>query len=144
MEMFGKSKPIRKIYLVGPLNTPSCRDDTDNESEAYLYNIRDMIKVAVRLIKNGLSPYPIGMDFSYFFNDSKITIEELKNVSLSWLEVSDAVLTLPNWDKSEGSIKEVAKARELQIPIFHNYDFLISYITARNTMIELENEENQT
>jgi len=43
---------------------------------------------------------------------------------MAWLVVSDAVLVLPGWLNSKGTIAEVDKASRLSIPIFHSLDDL--------------------
>jgi len=36
---------------------------------------------------------------------------------MAWLEVSDIVFVVPGWDKSKGTLAELDRAEELDIPI---------------------------
>lgn len=51
------------------------------------------------------------------------------NVDLPWVEVSDAVLRLPG--ESTGADREVARASEMGIPVFHSVADLIAWGRAK-------------
>ena len=42
----------------------------------------------------------------------------IKEYSLLWLELCDAVLLVPGWENSSGTRAELARAKELDIPVF--------------------------
>lgn len=108
---------IERVYVAGPLTPRGSREDTKNPAVEYLYNVRDMIRAGVQLIENGYSPYIPGIDLQLFLSGD-ITEEQIKNVSMAWLEKSDAVLVLPYTDSSTGVIAELERARSLGIPVF--------------------------
>jgi len=49
----------------------------------------------------------------------------IKDLSMAWLDVSDAVLVLPKYRKSGGTNLEIARAKELGIPVFYSIEDII-------------------
>ncbi len=75
--------------------------------------------MGAKLIKQGHSPFVPHIDFLFqFFEDLKI--EDYYRYSMAWLEASDIVLVLPNSENSKGTQIEIARAKELGIPIAHS------------------------
>lgn len=97
-----------RIYLAAPYERPDP-----------ITNLRPVLTAAEILIRAGHIPfvphltmlwdlvYPHGTDFWYEYD-------------LSWLEVCDAVLRLPG--ESEGADMEVARARELGLPVYDSME----------------------
>ena len=50
----------------------------------------------------------------------EITDKMIKEYSLAWLEVSDCVLVLPGYENSKGTLAEIDRATELDIPIYYS------------------------
>jgi hypothetical protein len=46
---------------------------------------------------------------------------------MDWLEVSDIVYVLPGFETSKGTLAEIERAEELNIPIVYSFEELISY-----------------
>jgi len=118
-------RTIKRVYIAGAL-TPKGQD---NHATEYLANVRRFIRVAVDLILLGYVPFCSGVDFIYFlclFPFEQITEKRIKEVSLGWLEVSDAVLLLKGWETSTGTLAEIEFAREHGIPIFKSKEDLIA------------------
>jgi len=84
-------------------------------------NMRLGMKVATELFLKGHYPFVPWFDHHFFFmkGDKKITIEMIQEYSLRWLEVSDAMVVLPNWKKSKGTQFEIDMAKALGIPIYY-------------------------
>ncbi len=80
-------------------------------------NIRNGIKLSVEVLQAGYSPFSPFIDFQFSLV-KEITIEQYYAYSMSWLEVADAVLLVPGYEDSKGTAKEIARARELNIPVF--------------------------
>jgi hypothetical protein len=78
------------------------------------------------LIEMGLHPFPVFCDYAYLMNDH-IPVAMLQNVSLAWLEVADAVLMLPDWERSKGARRERQRAKTMCIPIFYNTKDLLEW-----------------
>ena len=120
MEMF----MIRRIYVAGSI-TPY---PSEHPVFGFLSNIARGIRASLDLLLKGYSPFCPFLDFQYWFflrNDETITEKMIKELSMTWLEVCDAVLVLSKYRKSQGTLAEIAKARELKIPVFYSLDDLI-------------------
>lgn len=113
---------FKRIYLAGPLTPRGFREDCGgNPAIEYLYNVRDMLRVAHRLIADGYAVFIPGMDFPMFLVNN-LTVEQIYKQGLAFLEVCDAVVCLPyDKEKSAGVIAELERARALGLPIFYGY-----------------------
>jgi hypothetical protein len=127
MEMSTK-KYIERVYIAGPITPRGLRKDTDNAAVEYLYNIRDMFRVAIQLMDNGYSPFVPACDFPLFLVDD-IAPEKMYGTGLAWLEKSDAILLLPyDAEKCHGVVAELEKAKELGIPVFTSINDINEYM----------------
>ena len=114
-------KPRAIVYIAGPL-TPH---GPNNHAIEYLGHVAEMLKVARTLIKKGYAPFCPAIDFAYFLNTEDTPSErEIKDVSLAFLLVSNAVYMLPGWTFSAGCKVEYELARELGIPIVYSMEQL--------------------
>ena len=69
------------------------------------------------------------MDKSYVIDkpESDFTVKQFYDYSMAWLDVSDAVLLLPGWEKSKGTLAEIERANELRIPVFNTEQDLFDW-----------------
>ena len=121
-------KKHSKIYLAGRL-TPQCLTSV-NPAIDYLFNLRTMFKWAVKVLLAGFDPFCPAADFMYFLNlaeDEHITEQMIKRYSKSWLEACDAMLLLPGWKDSAGTLAEIKFCEEHNIPVFETLDELILF-----------------
>jgi len=121
-------KKIEYVYAAGPL-TPRGIKSTNSAIE-YLYNLKDIAKVQIDLIKAGFTPYPTGLDFVYFLTlpeGERITEQTIKKISKNWLKRSDAILMTKYWERSPGSIAEKKLAESLGIPVFYLIQDILDY-----------------
>lgn len=106
-----------RVYCAGAYNADNVID--------VLANIRRGIMAASEIMQEGYAVYAPWLDFqlgltqSYMFNR-----EEYQANSMAWLEVSDAVYVVPGWEKSAGTACEIARAKELGIPVVFRFDDL--------------------
>ena len=111
-----------RVYIAGALTASSL---------SYLENMRRMITVATRLFILGLSPFCPCLDYHYALNrtdlDEKFVLGQFHRASLPWLEVSKAVLVLPQYKKSRGTKGEIKRARQIGIPVFYEPDVFFLY-----------------
>lgn len=110
---------MKRIYVAGSYGA-------DNVITV-LNNIHRGTKTSVELLKMGLIPFCPWLDHQFQFYDTTLTVEDYYRYSIAWLEVSDAVLVLPDWKNSQGTQKELARAKELGIPIFFSKEDLIKF-----------------
>ena len=91
-----------------------------------LKNIKDGISFSAKVMKCGFSVYVPWLDHQLaFFED--FDVQTYKDVSMSWLEVSDAVILVPDQERSQGVLDEIQRAKELNIPVFESLDDLIGW-----------------
>ena len=110
---------IRYVYCAGPL-TPKGTHST-NQAIDYLYSVREMVTVAVKLLRAGYTPFCPAVDFLYFMvggPEERIKEMEIKRYSKDWLDKCDCIVLCKGWKTSEGTLKEVERADELGIPVF--------------------------
>jgi len=117
---------IKTIYVAGAINPYP----TERPALGFLANIHRGIRASIQLILNNYFPFCPFLDFLYFLviqNGKNITEKMIKDVSMGWLERCDAILVLSRYRKSEGTLAEIARAKELKIPVFYSMDDLLDY-----------------
>jgi hypothetical protein len=99
---------IRTIYIAGPYTTP---DPCENTHIA--------IGVAENLISLGFVPH-----LTHFWHTMRPhTYDFWLQYDLVWMEKCDAVFRIEG--ASIGADREVARAKELGIPVFNSYSMLV-------------------
>ena len=117
---------IKRVYVAGTMS-PTRKDE--HPVVQFLDNIRKGQRASVEVLFAGFTPFSPFLDFQYWFqlrNNEKITEKMIKALSMDWLEVSDAVLVTHPYRASSGTLAEIARARELGIPVFYSLDDLIA------------------
>jgi len=103
-------KKYKRVYIAGKYN--------DDNIIGCLNNIKIGIKRCVDILHEGeFIPFCPWTDFLFQFFNEGLTIEDYYKYSMAWLEVSDEVWVLPNWESSKGTQAELKRAKELNIPI---------------------------
>ena len=97
----------------------------------YLRNLRKGIRLSVEVLQAGFCPFSPFINYSFFLalreEEEDITGEQIKAYSLVWLESCDALLLVPGYEHSKGTLAEIARAQELGIPIFTSLSALIGH-----------------
>lgn len=117
---------IQRIYVAGAI-TPY---PSEHPVIGFLQNITRGQRMSKDLLLKGYTPFCPFLDFMYFMQlreGENITENQIKKLSMDWLEVCDAILVLPRYRKSEGTKAEIARAKELNIPIFYSVEDLEDY-----------------
>ena len=123
---------INLVYCAGAISPYP----TDPPVEGYWENIKRGMYEAKRVIQAGFFPYVPFLDFTYYLSpdppEFKMTESLMKRLDLPWLAVCDAVLVLKKYRKSEGTKAEIAKAKELGIPVFYSLEALVEFDEMEN------------
>ncbi len=92
------------VYIAGPYSAPSI--------DGIEKNIRQAEKYALALAQANIYFICPHLNTAYF--DSKIKINEIYyyNLGFELLARSDVLLVLPGWQKSKGTLKEIAQAKK--------------------------------
>jgi nucleoside 2-deoxyribosyltransferase len=111
---------IYRVYVAGAYSADNVMD--------VLRNIGKGQKACAEVFRLGFAPFCPWHDKTYVYDnpDVAFTVEDFYKFSMAWLEVSDAVLVLPNFQKSKGTLAEIEHAEKLGIPVFYNTAALIA------------------
>mgnify|MGYP003784521597 FL=1 len=100
----------KRIYVAGSYSS-------DNVIQVFK-NMQRGIKVSARLLKQGYIPFCPWLDYHFFLHED-ITLKEIQDYSIGWLEVSDCVYVLRHSDDSKGTQNEIRVAEKLGIPVLY-------------------------
>ena len=114
---------MRRIFISGPITPRGKRVDTDHPAIEYILNCRDMIEASNELMRKGWATYCPALDFlNFLLAGTDLPVEDIFKIDLAWVEVSDAMLMVGNWEKSKGSVAEHEMAKKLQLGIYYSLD----------------------
>lgn len=111
-----------RVYVAGPYSSDNVIGVLDN--------IRNGMRAATELFLAGFAPFAPWFDFHFHLNlrdGETLSVEDYYQYSLAWLEASHAMLVLPGWENSKGTLKEIDRAHELGIPVFYNKENLFTW-----------------
>ena len=110
-----------RLYVAGQYSADNVID--------VLKNIGKGRKACAELFQLGFSPFCPWHDAAFIIDnpDAFFTVEQFYRYSIEWLKVSDAVLLLPGWKLSKGTLAEIKIAEELGIPIFTDRPKLVDF-----------------
>ena len=111
---------MQKVYVAGPYSADNVLD--------VLKNIGRGERACAELFGMGLAPFCPWHDKSYVTDrfDAEFTVKQFYDYSMAWLDVSDCVLLLPGWESSKGTLAEIERAKELDIPIYYSVGELVA------------------
>jgi hypothetical protein len=104
---------MKKIYVAGSYSADNVM------GVGVLHNIGIGIKECARILKEGNAPFCPWLDYHFAIEDPTIPKQAFYDYSMAWLEVCDEVWVLQNSEKSVGTLKEIARAKELGLPIVY-------------------------
>ena len=102
-----------RVYVAGPYSS-------DNVL-GVLNNMRIGMRKCTEVFLKGYAPFCPWLDYQYTLmlrGDEALSVPDYYGYSMAWLEVSQAVLLLPGYEKSKGTLAEIKRAEEIGIPIF--------------------------
>jgi len=109
---------MKRVYLAG-------RYSADNIIDM-LRNIREGITTGAMLLNNGYAVFCPFLDyqFSLTFYGSVLQKKHYQDNSMAWVECCHAMYVMPHSEESRGVQREIARARELGIPVFFSMEEL--------------------
>ena len=107
---------LKRIYVAGPISNP------DGVETAR--NIERGEAMAAMVMEAGYAPYSPFSD-SRVVGKTRLTLEEVYGVGLSFLVACHAVLVLPDYKDSIGTQREIDVAIEHGIPVYYHINKLI-------------------
>ena len=111
---------MKRVYVAGAMSA--------NNILQMLENISEGIKVGAELLRLGFAPFVPHLDIAFKLQQGKgyeVPMEYYYGYTMEWLKASEAVLVVPGWETSTGTKAEIAKAQELNIPVYYSIDELI-------------------
>jgi hypothetical protein len=110
-----------RVYVAGPIQGQKGLLDS-------LANLENGQKVTAQLFQLGFSPFPVFCDATFIQKVRPVPpIQDVYNYSLQWLAVSDAMFVMEGSEHSAGVRQEVARAKEMGIPVFHDFTDLTAW-----------------
>ena len=109
--------PKKRIYVAGAYSGP--------DVITIMGHMRRGLALSAEALKAGFAVYSPWTDCLLHFQ-REFTLEEAYAYSMPWLEVSDAVLVVPeNAAQSVGTQAEIDRAHALGIPVFGSLETLL-------------------
>lgn len=125
------------IYIAGALR---------GDIPTYISNASKMIKYGELIRRVGYSVYIPALDLLQGLVMGDMEFDDYFNNSFAILPRCDALYLVPNWENSEGTKKEIALAKSLNIPVFDNIDNMNAFFNInkeRKDMLQLNLFENE-
>lgn len=109
---------MKGVYIAGKLSDPDCCK--------YLQNVHDMIDFGTGIEKEfeNISCYKPCTDFIDGIYVGNLSYIDYINRNMIWLKKSDALIVMPNSEKSTGTQMEIEEFKKLNRPIFFYQDYL--------------------
>lgn len=101
---------MKRVYVAGAYSA-------DNVLKVF-ENMRAGMVLAREVLDAGYAPFVPWFDYHFSMIAPGMTLQQYYNYSMAWLEASDAMILVPGWETSNGTKAEIARARELKIPIY--------------------------
>ena len=113
-----------RIYIAGPYRAATVEERDRNIARARL--------AAAELLRRGHSPFcPHTMTAQFDDHFPDLPDEAYLCCDLDWLLLAHALLVLPGWEDSRGTVAEIERARALQVPVY----FSLSDVPSPNEVL---------
>jgi len=119
----------KKVYVAGALNAMAVE---------YLFNVHKMMTVAEEVKRQGYSIFVPAIDLLMGIKFGYADYHEYFDNNVPWLKASDAVLLVPGWFNSKGTIKEIEIALEKGIPVFTSIEGMNQYFETGSKSLAVE------
>ena len=110
---------MKRVYVAGKYSDTNVVD--------VLRNIGRGEAICAEIFALGFAPFCPWHDKGYVISNpnGEFTHQNFKNFSMAWLEVSDCVLLVEGWETSGGTVVEIKRANELDIPVYKSVQELV-------------------
>ena len=122
---------MKVVYIAGPFRAPTAWGIAEN--------IRQAERLGLEVAKLGLMPLIPHANTAHFHGE--LPDEFFLDGTMELLRRSDAVMLLPDWERSSGARAEVAEAERIRIPVFKDLDALRQSALATLSMIMLREQQ---
>lgn len=116
---------MKRIYVAGAYSANNVID--------VLNNMRRGMRLSTEVMLAGFAPFCPWLDYNFQLQlrgSESLSVNDYYQYSMAWLEASDGVLLVPGWENSKGTTAEIARAKELRIPIFFTLNQMVAYFNA--------------
>ena len=107
---------MKRVYVAGKLNGMACD---------YIKNVHRMIIASEKVRKAGFAIYVPGIDFVQGMVFGNWDYADYFDNSQAWLDASDAIFLTPGLETSEGTKREIERAKAQNISVYDDLDTLI-------------------
>ena len=107
---------MKRVYVAGKLNGMACD---------YNKNLHYMIVWAEKVRRAGYAVFVPGLDMLIGVVMGDLDYADYFDNSQPWLDASDAVFLTPGWETSEGTKREIERAKAQNIPFYSDLDLLV-------------------
>lgn len=107
---------MKRVYVAGKLNGMACD---------YIKHVHRMILAAEDVRKAGFAVFVPGIDFLQGLVFGYWDYKDYFNNSQPWLDASDAVFLTPGWETSEGTKREIERAKSKGIPVYSDLQLML-------------------
>lgn len=108
---------MKRVYVAGPYSADNVITVLDN--------MREGMRISTEVLLAGYAPFCPWLDYHFTLMlrpGETITVPDYYAYSMAWLEVSDAILMIGDWQNSKGAKAELERAIALDIPVFYDID----------------------
>lgn len=109
---------MKRVYVAGAYSANNIIDCLKNIGRGEDY--------AAQVFMLGYAPFCPWHDADYVIKNwnKDFTVKMFYDYSMAWLDVSDAVFVIPGWEESKGTLAEIERAKELNIPVVYSFEEL--------------------
>lgn len=108
---------MKRVYVAGKLN---------DMTSGYIKNCHDMIMHADAIRRLGFSVFVPCLDLLSGLVAGDYDYKDYFENNMPWLECCDYLYVCPGYETSEGTKREIARAKELGKPVFFSIGTLVN------------------
>jgi hypothetical protein len=113
---------VKRVYVAGAYS--------DKNVLGVFSNMNKGMRMSTEVLLAGYAPYCPWLDFHFYLmlrEDESVNLDTIYAYSMAWLEASAAVLVVPGYEKSKGTLAEIKRARQMNIPVYYSLESLMAH-----------------